>query len=162
MSRRALRWAVGPGRAWGRHLLRCSAPIPYAHHGLVQDRPPSETNTGKIQGERPPDLPQRACDSGTGNARPPTGLPGGYFGVKSIASVTRVNGILAVSFTCFTRSALDASNRHMQWDSPGTNVLRMYRTALPCAVNFLLVSIAAFWAAASCSIVTPGRLRSTM
>jgi hypothetical protein len=59
--------------------------------------------------------------------------------------VILVKGILAVSFTCFTRSALDASNRHMQCDSLGTKVLRKYRTDLPCALNCRLVSIAAFW-----------------
>src|SRR5690349_12057211 len=54
-----------------------------------------------------------------------------YLGVRSNASVIRVEGILAVSLTCFTTSACAASKRHMQCDSPGTNVLRMYRTGFP-------------------------------
>src|SRR6185503_7664172 len=70
-------------------------------------------------------------------------------GVRSAASTTRVYGIWALSFSSLTASGLAASNRHMQCDSPGTNVLRMYLTGLPSAVNCFAVSIAAFCAAAS-------------
>src|SRR5690242_6872531 len=47
------------------------------------------------------------------------------FGVKSSAATTREKGSLAASFTCFTKSAFEASNRHMQCASPGTKVVRM-------------------------------------
>src|SRR5207245_9238168 len=48
-----------------------------------------------------------------------------YLGVKSMASTIRLKGILAVSFSSLTTSGLEASKKHMQCASPGTNALRM-------------------------------------
>src|SRR6266508_321332 len=90
--------------------------------------------------------------------------PGGapHYGVRSIASTIRVNGICATSLTSLTSWGLGASKRHMQCDSPGTNTLRRYLTFFPSAVNCLPVSIARRCAAPSCSSVMPFRSRSTM
>ncbi len=43
-----------------------------------------------------------------------------YYGVRSMASTTRVTGMLAAWFTSSTNSGLDASNKHMTCLSPGT------------------------------------------
>lgn len=47
------------------------------------------------------------------------------YGVRSSAPMTRVKGIWASSFTCFTSSAEFASNRHIVRPSSGTKVVRM-------------------------------------
>lgn len=67
--------------------------------------------------------------SGRRRATAPGCLPAAdhrsYRGVRSWASTIRMKGIFAVSLTSRTSEAFEASKRHIQCASPGTNVLRM-------------------------------------
>ena len=80
---------------------------------------------------------------------------------NSIASSMLVKGTWATSFTRLTRSPLVASNTHRHRARAGAKVLRRYRTRSSPEDSLRELSASARWAAARCSRLIPGKVRST-